>query len=325
MEEFTVKRYNQSDKEQWNNFLRDAKNGTFLFQRDFMEYHSDRFEDYSLIVLKKNKPVGLLPANIDGDEIYSHQGLSYGGLILKKTVKFKEVAIILRSILKFLDETGIPTLNIKQTPRIYHQLPCDEMDWLLNLLEAEVSRTDLLSVIDNRNPLKIASNRMEGVKKGINQNLRIEETDDFQEFWNQILTPNLSLRHGVLPVHSVDEIIKLASLFPKNIRQFNVYNETTIVGGATIFETENVAHVQYISANEDKQKFGTLDFLFEYLLRQRYAEKRYFDFGASNENQGKNINEGLLYWKECFGARSITQAFYKVKTSNYKKLDSVFI
>lgn len=325
MELFTVKKYNQGDKSQWNNFLKESKNGTFLFQRDFMDYHADRFEDYSLIIFKKNKIVGLLPANILENTVYSHQGLSYGGIILKKTVKFKEVAIIFQSILSFFDEAGISSLHIKQVPRIYQQLPNDEMDWLLNLVEAQAYRADLLSVIDNSNPLKIASNRMEGVKKGVNHNLRIEETNDFQEFWNQILIPNLSQRHGVLPVHSLGEIMQLSTTLPKNILQFNVYNGSTIVGGATIFETENVAHVQYISANEDKQQFGTLDFLFEYLIRQHFAEKRYFDFGASNENQGKNINEGLLYWKECFGARSITQSFYEVKTSNYKKLESIFV
>ncbi|HAV55126.1 MAG TPA: GNAT family N-acetyltransferase [Aequorivita sp.] len=309
----------------WHQFMETSKNATFLFQRDFMEYHADRFTDHSLLVLKKGKPVALLPANIADNTLYSHQGLTYGGLILHKKVKLKEVAAIFSSVLQFLNEKGIETLQIKMLPKIYNRLPADELDYLLFIASAERVRADVLSVIDNKNPLRIATNRLEGVKKAQKQGLRIVEENDFKGFWEKILTPNLALRHQALPVHSLGEITDLASKFPINIVQFNVYKDNEIVGGATIFETEAVAHVQYISANADKQQLGTLDFLFEYLITERFRNKRYFDFGTSNENLGKNINEGLLYWKECFGARSIVQSFYEVKTANYKKLATVFI
>lgn len=309
----------------WHQFMETSKNATFLFQRDFMEYHADRFTDHSLLALKKGKPVALLPANIADNTLYSHQGLTYGGLILHKKVKLKEVAAIFSSVLQFLNEKGIETLQIKMLPKIYNRLPADELDYLLFIASAERVRADVLSVIDNKNPLRIATNRLEGVKKAQKQGLRIVEENDFKGFWEKILTPNLALRHQALPVHSLGEITDLASKFPINIVQFNVYKDNEIVGGATIFETEAVAHVQYISANADKQQLGTLDFLFEYLITERFRNKRYFDFGTSNENLGKNINEGLLYWKECFGARSIVQSFYEVKTANYKKLATVFI
>lgn len=322
---FSVKKYTSQDKSLWDDFLPSAKNRTFLFKRDFMEYHSDRFEDHSLLIFKNEKVVGLLPANISDRTLYSHQGLSYGGLVINKKTKLKEVAEIFQSLLQYLNKEGIEKLQLKLLPKIYNNLPSDEMDYLLFITNAKIIRTDILSVIDNLSPLKIASNRLEGVKKAQKNNLRIEEGNDFELFWDKILIPNLALRHDALPVHSLGEIAQLGKDFPNNILQFNVFNGPEIVGGATIFETENVAHVQYISANEDKQQLGTLDFLFEFLINNRFKKKRYFDFGTSNENQGKNINEGLLYWKECFGARSIAQPFYEVKTSNYKKFESIFI
>lgn len=290
-----------------------------------MEYHSDRFEDYSLLVLKKEKVVALLPANISSKTVFSHQGLTYGGVVFHKKTKLKEAALIFSSILQFLNEAGIEKLHLKMLPKIYNLLPSDEMDYLLFTTSAKIVRTDVLSVIDNQNPLKIAANRLEGLKKAEKNKLRIVEENEFKVFWENILIPNLTLRHQAKPLHSLNEIVKLAENFPKNIIQFNVYKENEIVGGATIFETETVAHVQYISANEDKQQLGTLDFLFEFLITKRFNEKRFFDFGTSNENQGRNVNEGLLYWKECFGARSIALPFYEVKTANYKKLASVFI
>ena len=322
---FSVKKYTSQDKSLWNDFVHSAKNATFLFHRDFMDYHSDRFEDHSLLILKNGKVVGLLPANIFDKNLYSHQGLTYGGLVTNKKTKLKEFTENFQHLLQYLNNEGIEKLQMKLLPKIYNILPSDEIDYLLFITNAEIIRTDVLSVIDSQNHLKIASNRLEGIKKAKKNELRIEEGNDFEPFWNSILTPNLALRHDALPVHSVGEITQLAKDFPENILQFNVFKENEIVGGATIFETENVAHVQYISASEDKQQLGTLDFLFEYLINKRFKEKRFFDFGTSNENQGKNINEGLLYWKECFGARSISQQFFEVKTANYKKLEFIFI
>ena len=78
---YKVKTYKSSDKNTWNNFVLESNQDTFLFQRDFMDYHSDRFIDYSLMVYKNDKVIALLPANRVDDTLYSHQGLTYGGLI----------------------------------------------------------------------------------------------------------------------------------------------------------------------------------------------------------------------------------------------------
>ena len=49
-----------------------------------MEYHADRFTDYSLLVYDGNKLLALLPANRSGDVLYSHAGLTYGGVIARR-------------------------------------------------------------------------------------------------------------------------------------------------------------------------------------------------------------------------------------------------
>jgi hypothetical protein len=323
--EFKVKKYTSEDAQAWNNFVSQAKNATFLFDRAFMEYHQDRFTDYSLCVYKDSKLVAVLPANVDGNTVESHRGLTYGGLVLAKKLKFNDVLGAFKAALAFLSSEGIVSLRLKLIPKIYHALPADEIDYLLFITKASQTRVDMSSSIDLKNPLKIQSNRLEGVKKAQKHGLRIEEDGNFNLFWNEILEPNLRDQHDANPVHSSKEIESLAASFPKHIKQFNVFKEDTLVAGATIFETEHLAHVQYISANADKQQLGSLDFLFEYLITNRYSAKRYFDFGMSNENQGLNLNEGLLYWKECFGARSIAHQFYTIETKNYALLDTVFI
>jgi hypothetical protein len=88
------------------------------------------------------------------------------------------------------------------------------------------------------------------------------------------------------------------------------------VAGTTIFESQNVAHCQYISGDENKNALGSLDFLHHHLITKVFKDKRYFDFGSSNEDNGMKINEGLQYWKEGFGARTIIHEFYSIKTEN---------
>lgn len=323
--EITIKKYTSEAKKDWDAFINNAKNATFLLYRDFMEYHSNRFEDYSLLVYKKKSLVAVLPANISEGVVHSHQGLTYGGLVLDKKVKMEEVSVVFSEILRFLHAEGISNLVMKLVPSIYHLLPSDEMQYLFFITEATLVRAEVTSTIETQSALKIQSNRMEGVKKAKKQDLQIKEETNFDAFWNEILIPNLKERHNASPVHSLEEINELHLKFPHNIRQFNVYNGETIVAGATIFETDKVAHTQYISANKDKQTLGSLDFLFEYLIKNRYQSKTYFDFGTSHENAGRTINRGLHYWKECFGARSIMQPVFEVKTANYIKLKEIFV
>ena len=166
---------------------------------------------------------------------------------------------------------------------------------------------------------------MQEIKEQKKHELVVKEVEDFSAFWDQILIPNLTSKHGTKPVHSLSEITQLKHRFPKNIRQFNVYKDNNIVAGTTIFETKYVAHSQYISGNEDKNTLGSLDFLHSYLINNVFKEKMHFDFGISNENHGKQINEGLNYWKEGFGARTITQDFYDIDLNDIDKLDTIFI
>ena len=323
---FTVKKYHHSEKTQWDHFISEAKNATFLFDRDFMDYHSSRFEDHSLLVYMEETLVAVLPANLSDGVLHSHQGLSYGGFVLRKDGKFNEALHAFKAILVYLDSEGIKTLQIKLLPKIYHTLPSDEIDYLLFKLKANLTRRDISSVIDNNHRLMLkSSNRKRGIKKGIKNNLRIEVNNDFGAFWEEILIPNLQQTHGASPVHTLDEIISLSNSFPKYIKQYNVYHENTIVAGVTVFETNLVAHVQYISANATKQQLGSLDYLFNHLINDEFKEKLYFDFGISNENKGEQVNEGLQSWKESFGGRSIVHDFYEIQTANYTYLNEVFL
>ncbi len=290
-----------------------------------MEYHEDRFTDHSLMVLKDDTLVGLLAANVIGNTAYAHQGLTYGGLICNRTLKLNDFIETFRAILIALQTEGIETLNLKAMPSIYCAGPNSEIDYVMFLLEAQLTRRDALSVIDLREDIKFSSSRVEGCKRAMKHGLKVEEEDDLNSFWNAILVPNLKNKYNTNPVHSLEEISLLKERFSRNIRQFNVYHKNELVAGTTIFETKNVAHAQYISGNAENSKLGSLDMLYSHLIKEVYNNKKFLDFGISNMNEGKNVNSGLQFWKEGFGARTITQDFYSIPTGAFNKLEKVMV
>ena len=321
----TLKKYSSEDKNQWDTFCDTAKNATFLFKRDFMDYHTNRFEDFSLLLYKEGVLLALLPANRLATTLYSHQGLTYGGFIVGKNLKTSAYITLFTALLEYLEKQEFSRFILKKLPSFYENTPSDEIDYVLQLLSAKRIRSDISSVRALQQPIQVSKIRLRGVKKALKNNLRIEEESDFTAFWEHILIPNLKDKHGVLPVHSLEEIQLLKARFLTNIRQFNVYQEDLIVGGTTIFETDTVAHAQYISAHPTLENLGSLDLLFDHLIQRVYKDKIYFDFGISTEQDGLKLNKGLLAWKEGFGARAKTYDTFEINPQKHIQLSNLYL
>ncbi|MDI1316509.1 GNAT family N-acetyltransferase [Flavobacterium sp.] len=325
MKNYTVRRYTLEDYAIWNAFISAAKNATFLFHRDFMEYHKDRFEDFSLLVFENGKLVSVLPANRVGATVYSHQGLTYGGLVLLPKSKLYDTIYLFQSVLKFLSDNGVSKLFLKQIPSIYCRYSSDEINYLAHICKGEVVMKHNVSVVTLNQDRLISKSRRECVNRGKKLGLEIREDGKIDLFWNELLIPNLSAKYNSKPVHSVAEITKLMNNFPDNIRHFNVYNDSKLVCGTTIFITDKVVKPQYISGNENNNELGSIDFLYDFLINDVAKGKDYFDFGPSHENNGLQIVKNINFWKESFGAHSLIQDFYEIKTSNFEMLDSILI
>lgn len=320
---YTVVRYDQSYARQWDVFIEKSKNGTFLFYRNFMDYHADRFSDFSLLAFEREKLIAVFPAHAEGDTVYSHLGLTHGGLVLDDKIYITETINLVKQLLLYYHEQGIEKLYVKAIPLIYQKLPSQELEYCLFLAGAQLVRRDILSVIENRYAPRFVKSRRDAIRKSAKNGLVIAEDHNLELFWQEILIPNLKQRHGVAPVHTIEEILLLKSRFPENIRHFNVYHESRLVAGTTVFITDMVAKPQYISGNDERNALGCLDFLYNYLITDVFKDKKFFDFGTSNEQQGRKLNGGLVFWKESYGARTVIQDFYEVATANHILLDNV--
>ena len=312
-QEWHIIRYSTGDKERWDRFVRRSKNGTFLMQRDYMDYHADRFQDCSLMIFCNRKLTALLPGNLSGNCFYSHQGLTYGGMLLSPSITLQQVESVFHAALDYLQkECSVQSIVYRAIPHIYHRYPAEEDLYVLTRLGATLVARSISSVIplDDRLPFRTLRRRQ--LKKALASSLTIAEDEDFASFW-PILEENLHERYGVSPVHSLEEITRLHSNFSRQISLFRVCDGAETLGGCIVYETDEVAHVQYIAASPRGKKCGALDLLFHQLIYDRYAQKRYFDFGISTEHGGQMLNEGLLFQKEGFGARAIMYDVYELR------------
>lgn len=291
----------------WDEFVAHSRNATFLHFRAYMDYHSDRFHDHSLVFRKdKGKIVALLPANAEGETLYSHQGLTYGGLIIAMKTSAREVIEAFRLLTDYAKEQGFRKIIYKPVPSHYHRYPCEEdLYALFYATHSALEARNIASVIDIRQPLTWSQNRRLGVNRAKRNGLYVKETDDFAAFW-KILEDNLRERYDAAPVHSLAEITMLKDRFPDNIRLFMAYDSCHCPqAGTVIYDTNGVAHSQYISSTSEGKQLHAVDILFSEVVRHYASTHRYFDFGTSNEQGGTFLNENLIHQKEGFGARAI--------------------
>ena len=319
---FKVRRYISEDCNIWNQFVSNSKNATFLFHRDFMEYHKHKFDDFSLLVFKNEKLVALLPANRIEDTIYSHQGISYGGFLISNTIRFEGYIAAFKALLIFLENENIETFHFKKMPSIYHKNLSKEIDYVLSALEAKQHTFDSYFVIDDLSSYKPNRNRKRAIQLSEHKNVAISH-DGLDVFWEQILQKNLTSRFNVNPVHSITEIHYLMQKFPEQIKFYSAKKDNKILAGVVMFITDNVAHFQYSSGNEERTESGALDALFNYIIK-KYSHKKYISFGSSSTDKSLKIDKGLAYWKESFGASIIKQESYIINPKNHFKLNLLF-
>jgi hypothetical protein len=320
----TVQLYTPEQEATWNVFVTGAKNATFLFRRDYMGYHSDRFADHSLMLWRDGEPAAVLPANLAADGmLISHGGLTYGGLVVPRTATLVDVLENFHFALRHLHEQGVAKVLYKVLPVFYCTLPAEEAEYALFLLGARLCRRDTALVVRSAERLPLRKGRKSEISKARRFGIRCGEDADFRPFWEQVLGPRLAGRFGVKPVHNLEEITLLAGRFPDNIKQFSARCGEEIVAGVTVYETEAVAHAQYIAVSEHGQQMGALDYLIGWLLDVRYKDKQYFDFGTCNEAEGRALNHGLLDWKEAFGGRCYCHDFYEINSASFATLKSL--
>ena len=287
----SICRYTQNKQTEWDAFVKVSKNGTFLFLRAYMDYHSDRFTDHSLMYYnKKGKLIAVLPANASSkspsngekrgpNTFYSHQGLTYGGFILAPRVHSTEIGEMFDITIKYLRENGFSEWYYKQMPSIYHQLPSEDDEYWLWRNGAQLNVCNLATTVplnDSRTKL-IDKCRMRRQRQAAQYGFHIDNNGSLDTIW-AIIQESLMAHHKASPIHTLDEMKLLCSRLPEYIQTLTVKD----CDG-------NEADIEEITLNENASGYT------------------YFNRGESDESELK-----------------VTQAYYAIQCGDTVVLIDVF-
>jgi hypothetical protein len=303
----------------WNALVRASKNGTFLFDRQFMDYHADRFTDASLIALDgpgDDNIIALLPANLsrerDGLWLVSHGGLSYGGWVTDARMTTPVMLRLFDLLRAWAQSRGVVNIRYKAAPRMYHRLPSDEDLYALFVHGAVLARVDVGSVIDLRRSLAWSKGKKQSVAKALKSGVRVRKASEFGPFVT-LLTEALA-RHDARPVHTAAELELLAARFPNNIALYQAHlpaaDGEDLLAAALVFDCGQTVHTQYMASSARGRELGALDAIIHHLQTDVYATREALSFGISTESDGRILNRGLVGQKEMFGGRAVVHMFY---------------
>ncbi|MGZ4882230.1 MAG: GNAT family N-acetyltransferase [Halobacteriota archaeon] len=309
--------YESKYKALWDDFVRRSKNGSFLFYRDYMEYHSDRFIDSSLLFFKEDALIAVMPANLNEGVLYSHQGLTFGGIISGKGMKIGLMLELFAVLMDYLTQQLITKTIYKPVPHIYHLIPAEEDLYALFRCNAKLVRRDVSTAVLLNQRMEFSKEKRRRIKLCKDKGLIVKRTYDFRTYM-AIVSDVIGQKYKRFPTHSADEMVVLSSRFPEHIKLFGAYEGETMLAGAVVYENKSVAHLQYNVSSGAGQKVGAGELVWDYLINHYYnrSDKLYFDFGISTEQGGRYLNAGLIAYKEWFGARATMYDTYEIDVAD---------
>ena len=302
----SIRKYNETDETVWNNFNKDSKNYLFMFDRNYMDYHRDRFKDHSLLFYDDNKLIAILPMSEHGNVLISHGGLTYGGFITDSKMKQHVMMECFEELMTYAKANNFMSIRYKCIPHIYHSQPAEEDRFALFANGAKLDVVDVSTYVNLNSPLKMPKGRKAQISRARREGVVIEELTELSDFNRFIDLENEVLleRHDVRAAHTGEELKLLHDRFPDNIHLFAALKGNSMIAGTVVYEYDQVVHTQYMAANDEARTIGALDLAVATVIEKYRNFKKWLDFGISTEHGRVYLNEGLCSQKEGFGGRT---------------------
>ena len=325
--------FDPSYEDKWDKFVLNSANGTFLQTRNFLNYHPyNRFQDSSVMILKGDEIVAVIPANCvlqaDGDKVFfSHQGSTFGGIILKSSsMKIAVIDEIFDLLEEYFVSNGFHSVVLKQAGRIYCKYDMDLLDYFY-YNKGYQPRFEVGFYIDfcqyaKDVVLNFSSSRRRDYKYSLKHEFRFVELNtekDIDAFYS-VLLDNYQ-KFDKKPVHTKKELIELYTVRLSDIvRFFGVFQENEMIAGAMVFCFGNeVFHTQYLAVQRKATDLFANEYMYTSLIRQALTDGFCcISFGTSTLNNGKSLNYNLAQYKEGFGTKQYNNLTF-VKTIESKR------
>ncbi|GLQ47146.1 hypothetical protein GCM10007862_21970 [Dyella lipolytica] len=306
---YTVKPYAPIHAQAWDAVVERSRNGNFLHRRGYMDYHADRFVDRSLMIEREGKIEAVFPANVKDNVVVSHGGLTYAGLITTQDVRAEATLALFETMSEHYRAQGVERIVYKAIPHVFHAYPAEEDLYALHRMGARLKRRDISSVVSLQEAFRFTDGRKRSINKAKKAGIQLKVGVDLAAF-HALLTETLR-KHDAAPTHSLQELQLLQARFPDRIVFHEARVDDTLLAAVLVYDFGRTVHTQYMATSEEGRQLNALSLLLSELIGAVYADRVYFSFGISTEQEGRHLNGGLIMQKERFGARAVVHDFYE--------------
>ena len=325
-----IESYQPSFEAEWDAFIDESLNGTFLQSRRFLNYHKNRFIDDSLLFFRGGKLVCVCPAcavdESGGKTFWSHKGSTFGGLVLAEDeCRAEKILEIINLLKQYLNDNGYNKAVLKITSDLFSLKSADLLEYCLwkegfNDFCEISTYVDLAECPTDYGTIFNATRRNE-------RNRWKKEGAYFTELFTEkeisvfydLLANNLK-KHEASPVHTLVELIDLKfERLPHEMSFYGTFLDNEMVAGCLLFKflKAKTIHLQYMATHQGAALLPSPAAFTYGSILEKASEQGFLkaSWGTSTFEQGRVLNNSLIKFKE-----SLSNHYSQNKIYQWKRL-----
>lgn len=327
--EIKIIEFDRTFEKKWDSFVDESFNGTIFNKIKFLNYHSSNRFNFRFLGFYegKNRLIGVLPCSIDKNILKSPVGASYGGIALAN-MSFTKIYNVVKALQIWALKKNIRQIYFTHAPLIYNERLEQDLDFVLIYCGFQNYYNQFSSVLDLAwfkegdalNNLSPAGRR--AVRKSFTEGVEVEIDQDLKKYY-PILMKNKA-KFNVKPAHTLEELLKLKSIFPDKLNLFSVKHNGTTIGGIYTFAcNKRVLLAFYIASLPEYQYARPINRALYEVAKWALSKKYdYLDLGVSMNTAADNPMEpawSLISFKEHIGTRGFLRPSYRWDSSSFNK------
>lgn len=308
-------------------FLSGGFGSTIFHHPKFLSYHGNRFanEEAYLAWYKGEEIFAVMPAALISNHgrktLFSPYGASFGGIVLRKSLKLQEAIAVVEELINFCESESLAEVELTFPPQIYFQNSNDALFFALERSGFTLRKRDIFSVLDLSAGYDCVWDCYEGrartaVRKS-EPKFEIHSFVSLEDFYPILLEDKKRLNSK--PTHTLDELLRIEKNFPALVwADIAIHKDTGAKAGVCYFAvTDDVVMTFYMSQETDALKLNGINVLVNFGIKETIKKGFHlFDFGGSTV--GYEIqNIGVANFKQSFGASSSSRITYKWKRDDH--------
>ncbi|MFC2130135.1 GNAT family N-acetyltransferase [Bacteroidota bacterium] len=315
--------YKPEFKDEWDDFVDNSNNGTMFHKQAFLNYHEPgKFNFNHLMFKKEGELIGVLPGGLtdEGEVFWSPVGASYGSIVTKD-IAYRHSLELIDKLMEYSKDMNFRDIYLIPPPIIYNKVYNQHIEYSMLYRKFDYEYSYISHAID----LKIGKDYLNHFDKTARKTIRkiirenkivIKESEDYESF-NEILINNKA-KHNIKPTHTLEDMLKLKELMPRNLKLFMVYYEGKPIAGSWLFLcNEKVSLCFYNMLLYEYEHLKPIYLIMDEVTRWSIENGyEWVDIGVSQDTSAEDPmtpSLNLIYFKERFHSRGLLRTTFHYK------------